>query len=582
MAPLLFINQCQNLYKHSFPTNWLNEYSGGNDEKILEGYTKIDSFYKEAFIFLSKAVLCGEYTRTEPYSKILLGFMSQIAIEAGADGDDLKMRYYQLNSDLRDALTHYRDLLMQIEYKIQNSDENLFFSAFQTANANITNQYLSDFIEIVIKQASIDHFLIGDNANKITLILMKDVLEQRNKIENQEIKIIYSALLDKCNFLIKKVFHDPIVGSNYTLNFEKHSISEATYNQSLLKEMSLRYDYLYASNFDIDSFKGTIRKYQDNCFYKDSRLFELIILMKHYQKDNCSRMQVNNLLNSFNHLYEKVYKRQKDRMFDKLALDSMKNYLYNCKFSMELTSNKQYSYNNLKEELSQLEELQLNTHIFNYFPYYKALKFLERTISNDFSTNKGVEVIEEKISFFDELLVKLKNNLKWCKRNKFYPFQLLKNDCTVNDSNITIFMASSFNRPINYTKLDEALSEFILKRKFFDNQLDLLKDKIEILRIKELIKTGEKRNFEYLGIFIAIITFLFASIPTFSSAELPVKEAIINMSSLGLILFLFILLLKTFNAFPKKWYWLLLLILIVISAVILLLYSLCNPPPPQS
>lgn len=45
-------------------------------------------------------------------------------------------------------------------------------------------------------------------------------------------------------------------------------------------------------------YKEQIKKYQENCLNRHSKASELILLMKHYQKDNSSSRQVKNLLQS--------------------------------------------------------------------------------------------------------------------------------------------------------------------------------------------------------------------------------------------------------------------------------------------
>lgn len=547
----LFISKCIQSYRSTFPRNWIDDYRDESDEfKQLEGFAKINAFYKDIFILLSKAVLSGEYINDTKRYKILLdGFLAEIAIEAGQES--IRYQYSKLNSTLKEALTNYKYLLSQIEDKIANSDEDPFFSAFESIDKEVENQYLSDFISICIELALIDHFLYSNKKNKISLILIRETLIGRNKIENPEIKAVYSALLDKCDFLLKKIFYDPVEGRTYTLNFEHHSIDEIACSQSKLKDMSLKFDFLYDPNFKISSFKDRISEYQDNCILRTSKASELILLMKYYQKDKCSSQRVKNLLESFDGLYNKIYKHKIKNPFGTNALNSIKNYLYNCKFSIDISGNS-YTFESLKKDILQLEELQSETGINNYFPFYKALQFLERKISLDFSsTSNNLSQIRLEIQYFSELIGKFEKNLQWCIRNRYYPFQLLANECITPDEEIPIFMASSFNRPINYQKLQNKLNDFSLRNKFFDNQFELAKEKQEILALKENVKSFEKRNFEYLSVFIAIITFLFASIPIFASTELTLQGSLTSILSLGIVLVLFINLLKVFQNTSK-------------------------------
>ena len=126
-----------------------------------------------------------------------------------------------------------------------------------------------------------------------------------------------------------------------------------------------------------DRYKEQIKKYQENCLNRHSKASELILLMKHYQKDNSSSRQVKNLLQSFDALYNSLYATKIKKEFDIVALNSIKNYLYNCKLSINI-ENPEYTIENLKTDLLEINDIQNETRIYNYFPYYKALTFLSK------------------------------------------------------------------------------------------------------------------------------------------------------------------------------------------------------------
>lgn len=559
-----YIQQCFDLYQTTFPEKWIDEYSDDtNEEKLFEGITKIDRFYRDAFILLSKAVLSGEYAINPRYAAIMSVFLRAISIEASIS--KIGEKYAELNGDLKEGLNHFYHLITWINDKI-NNDEVYYFEAYAQQKKDIANQYPLDFIALVLEIARIDHFFIGDKDNRIALILIQRELRERIKIENEELKTIYRALFDKCNFLLKKVFYGPDIHKLYKLDSERYDIDEVVSGESLLKEMSNRYDYLYDINgFSASSFSSEIRDYQNNSFRKASKACELVLLMKHYKKDKVSGQQANNLLNSFNELYRRIYGQKINGEFNLLALNSIKNYLYNSKFAIDLAQ-PDYSFEQLKNDITQLEQLQSETAISNYFPFYKALKYLSIKIQDDISKDRpDINAVDEELSYYKKLLSKFEDSLNWCIRKKYYPFQLLFNECVVTTEHITIFVASSFARPVDYSKLQKRLQDYKLKQDFLKYQKEFAKEKLEVIKVKESIKTQEKRNFEYLGIFIAVITFLFASIPTFSSHELSLQNALLSILSLGAVLVLFVLMLKVFQDFSNKatvrWWFIVTLIL---------------------
>ena len=572
----LFIKQARELYNSTFSTANLKKYSEDNSDIQLEGSALIDEYYKSVFILLSKAVLSGEYIFAPNYRTALDSFESDIAKEIGNIDTYFARRFSDLSLGLKCVLKHYVSLLINIEDKIKNSDKEFFYSAFRADNQNINDEFLSDFISIVLKLASIDHFLLADDDNKKILVILREELENRKKVENKDLKDIYSALLDKCNFLLIKMFYDPIIGRNYSLNFKTHSVDEIEFSESSLKETFNRYNFMFNPNSDKGLYKEEITKYQANCRIKRSKTSELILLMKHYQKDNCSPRQVKNLLQSFDALYKSIYATKIKKEFDIVALNSIKNYLYNCKLSINIES-PEYTIENLKEDLTEISDIQSETGIYNYFPYYKALTFLSKTIETRFTTKEDINSVQGLLLFFDELFEKFKNNLKWCFRNRYYPFQLISNECVVayNDTGISLFLASSFCRPINYDRLDSKLQNLELKRKFYDSQYELAKERETIIQIQDKISKRENKTFEYMGIFMAIITFLFASIPVFSSNTLSTQEALWNIGILGIVLIVFLLILKIFQLLSDrniKWISIAMLIVMLLGIIV---YAIC-------
>lgn len=73
-----------------------------------------------------------------------------------------------------------------------------------------------------------------------------------------------------------------------------------------------------------------------------------------------------------------------------------------------------------------------------------------------------------------------------------------------------------------------------------------------------------------MGIFMAIITFLFASIPVFSSKTLSTQETLWNIGILGTILIIFLLILKVFQLLSDrniKWIAIVMLILMLLGII---------------
>lgn len=265
------------------------------------------------------------------------------------------------------------------------------------------------------------------------------------------------------------------------------------------------------------------------------------MLMKYYQKDGGTLNQINNLLVYFNKLYDRLYKKVLYKDFDRHALNTTKNYLYNCRLSYKIQQS-QYKFEEFVLDMKEIDNLQIETGIRNFYPYRKAVSFLINDISNDFDSNtfyRGEGIID-KIYLLEGYIERLEKSIVWCKNQNFYPFQLMFNECSVlyKELSIRLFIPSSFTRPIEYKILSDEIMEYKSKIVFFRNKLELLKEKDDIERIKQEIAKSERKYIEILGVFTAVITFLFGTIDFFSTAK---KSADIIYPSLaiGLILLLF-------------------------------------------
>ena len=114
------------------------------------------------------------------------------------------------------------------------------------------------------------------------------------------------------------------------------------------------------------------------------------------------------------------------------------------------------------------------------------------------------------------------------------------NECLVlyKELSIRLFIPSSFTRPIEYKILSDEIMEYKSKIVFFRNKLELLKEKDDIERIKQEIAKSERKYIEILGVFTAVITFLFGTIDFFSTAKKS-ADIIYPSIAIGLILLLF-------------------------------------------
>lgn len=536
-----YIIDCINNYKKSFSPDWINHLSWEEESSIISfqsGRITIEQFINSSFILLTKSVLSGEYLFASTKER-LIKFEQLLSIDSNPDPgsnnkfkNDLLKSFVNMNLDFNHAIKHYRKLINIVEDKVEPSNNDLLFSAFSKLRSSYKNNLYYSFEHHVIGLALKDHLLFFEDDIISKLILLREELQQIPIDNNIEITEIYKALLLKCTYLLKKL----ISRSNnleYSLDFKRCIINIDDYDIDTLKELYENFEFLYGQRNLI--YNQKIKKWQENYIQKKSKLSELIMLMKYYQKDNGSKEQINNLLLNFNEVYDKIYIKKIKNGFDRYALDTIKNYLYNSRFAYLI--NHKISFNKLQEELNVIDLVQKETYIQNFHPYKKAINYLISLIQNELNNN-NIDFINFQVEFLNELIDKFEKSINWCSKRNFYPFQLMHNECFCKYNNIDIFIPSSYTEPINYQELYNELSEYKFILISFKGQLEILSEKKEVLLMRDQMKLSEKRYLEILGAFTAIITFLFGCVNFFSTAK-SVRDLTFSSFGLGIILLLF-------------------------------------------
>ena len=214
----------------------------------------------------------------------------------------------------------------------------------------------------------------------------------------------------------------------------------------------------------------------------------------------------------------------------------------------------------------------------NFYPYKKVISFLLDHIKTCIKKENDIQDIENKKSYLDTLIPKLEEAYKWCKNYLFYPFQLMKRDCTIpiKELNIILFSPSTFSRPIKYDELLDQINDCKADSTALDIEIQMYKERQNLLDIKKEINASRKTYIEILGIFSGIITFLFGSIQLFGRADISYTQSLTNILALGLVLCIFIALITITISLEKK-YRLWIACIVVLAIVFLLsLMSLFN------
>ncbi len=184
--------------------------------------------------------------------------------------------------------------------------------------------------------------------------------------------------------------------------------------------------------------------------------------------------------------------------------------------------------------------------------------------------DEGNKELQNGLDLYNKIFKKYKSVYEECILRHFTPFQLIVEDCKTQGG---IFIASSLSKPISPSKLREDERELRDIKQYLIVKARLSKREEEINEIANKIKDFRRESFEYLGIFITIITFLFGSIQLFGNNTIKLAASIVNIVSLGIVLGLFIAMLYIV-LYCKRYRVLFLFGFIIFSLVVLILFNI--------
>lgn len=512
-------------------------------KSYTQGKIKIDNFISRVFIAISKSVLKGEFLHCSNNKLKDLCEISQddiLADDPNKLKHDLQHRFRQFNNELSDIANIYRLHIQTIEDKIQLSECNYIVNAVSRHSPDFSIVQFQA-LYVIIRVCFQEYELSYSNDYIQLLILQKDELtEIEKKQENKDIKDIIRLVLFKIDFLLRKLSHlshNHII--TYFLNFKQQSI-QATNPSDTEYELDSYFQYFLTPS---TISQNKVSEWQEACTHKNAKVWHLVLLMRYYTKVTKSKMQIKNLLSHYNVLHTELLQEEMCR-FDKYALKTVKNYMYNSQFSF-ITKDKNSTYQEVVGTLDEIIDLQYETQIHNFHPYKKAVVYFVSHIRCCIQKEEPLASIREKESYLSKTIIpKLDEAFKWCRQNQFYPFQLTQNDCNVpiKELSMILFSPSSFSRPIQYERLSEIIASLRMDVKALESEIQLYEEHRKIIAIKEEFEKSKRTQVEILGVFAALLTFFIGCLTIFTNAtkDVSILEKIKHISYLGIILLLFI------------------------------------------
>jgi len=549
MESISFLKQCHDLYRNNFEERWIDNIDTTNAEKMKAVFDKMKNFIEHSFILLSQSVFSGEYIGIVDFEDEISKFINDILeLDYVLESDPtfkIVNKFQEINNSLFNALKHYQGILELSRRKFDNINQETRFSLIkQKTSDNLNSNQLNYFIIYVVPIIKFDYnFPLKDDDFHKLLTIRADIIDISTK-SSPEVKKILNVILYKCNFVIRRIKSEPFflsLDSNQELITPDDSLEIGSLEELIIKE-----------NLSNSPDESTINDWLADIKQRDPRLTSFILLMRYYKKNlgNICDISKMDLVIKY---FDKYFKTRKDcqpytraknikEEYNNFAIDTVRNFLYNCRFSFVITFGKK-SLTDLKKEIDVIKQIQVyGSNVKNFHPYEKAIQYLIKSIEEHLAAEKiNKALIDNEIEELDSVIALYEDALSWSKGRKFFPFQLPFEESLVNIENFQNFIPSVFAKVINYTKQDESLEEFKRKQQNLKILFHISKDKEAIIEIKNNIKNNDKKAYELLVLFSGIITFLFGSINIFVQNKVSnLSLLIVNTTGLGIILILFV------------------------------------------
>lgn len=364
------IHLCKTEYEKEFPDDWIDklDWSSANnaEESFKLGQKKISEFHKICFINVSHSLLGGEYlfsiSSHRRAQKVFEHYWTQEHYCSNAGEDDysfsLKEKLYNqyelLDNYIRDLFDDYTAFIISINEKIEPISHKYIFKATTNPTLlNASNNYFRVLKELIFPLCSIEHHLSFSKRNleRITLLL-ENLKHEKDKETDERCKNILQLAIYKASFILKKLLRKE---DSFEILIDLHK-SEITRHSLLTVPNKFDELFSYFENIHEDQpyTESVITKNQLDIYEGKGSFMQIVHLMKYYCTEKGSKQQIEKLLKDFDKKYAGIYNKSIKHNFDKHALCTLRNFMYNCKLSYVLQQ-EDYTIKNCAETLKLLK-----------------------------------------------------------------------------------------------------------------------------------------------------------------------------------------------------------------------------------
>lgn len=532
-------------FNQTFSDTWIESlnWSASAKQAFAEGMQVINSFREKFVVQLSILILSGDHLLNETKSLDELLTLVNNMIEDVIPRKTLKVKltleYQSMLKDMIDFIRLVKNHIRQTRKKFQPN--NVVISGnFIPLEKN--RHRLVRVMNLICDSCEYEYNFSYDDEYIRQLLVHRQYLSDCRDRSDGKLKIVLNAVFSKIELLLGKLSafsENKRILYYHDLKLETIELDKC----NKYKNDDFRFlfqKYLEPSTLD----EITISEWQRDSLKKDVSMWKLAFLMRYYTKCTKSIEQIENLLKLAVIHHDESINMADENNVNICADRSFLNYMYNSKFSFQCQCNKDYSYEQMKADLKQIEKIQADTFIHNYHPFLTAINF---TINEIESKLQKVDVFEDVTQYVCDLKTyfeKFKSNIVWCKKYQPYLVQLRFNfSCiTFEDCDFKTYCPSSFCRPLRFKDLDEQTVAYASKVAFLENESKNLRNRKMILEAKSKISNMERKNMEQMGLFITITTFLVGLLSIFigNNGNVSITEKMMYVIALGNILIIFV------------------------------------------
>jgi hypothetical protein len=575
----MLLSECKDyiLSTNAFPQNWINNYSFSTEDEIDSSFAnillRINNVTDKTFEKLNISIISGDYIHIDNSINIiqeLLLIIEELSQEIEITNFNIELldKIQDVNNQInetylegfiitvRHSLKEYKRFLNNLNRKYKDNSKSVFIETLKSF-PNKNNFYLKPFLLLRnnfllnLKLANIDHNLSVKSETLTNLLKIKFEFDNKYQIS----KSVYDKILvDKCNFLIKKLTYRYNEDStNYYYSFDYDEVVN-----DFEIEFYIQFDKLLGVHYEKRNNHQSERELLLNDVYNKIdknltlNLIDYHILIKQYKDNKKSFRQLERSRVDFQKLYDsKVSNITNVLTFDKSAYRISINYIINNEFSLFLDDSDS-TLEDVHQKYIKIKDLQESTQVFNYFPCFKYSNYLIAILDKEFKKpNLDTNELQPILKKLNLVVQDAHENFVWSQNKNLLAFQLSEEECKFDFpldedglESIKIFLSSSFILPLNFDKIKIELKELNRKvEKFntlFEVHENLMVEKQSILELRDKIQSSDKRSVEILGVFSAIIIFSSSSIEIFSAENITFKNGITFMLTFSYCLILFI------------------------------------------